>query len=84
MAAYRRGPPSSKAALNTTLKPSAITNACSTSASASRRRPAPSARAMEDAMPPPMAPAEVICISITTGKTSAMEARASAPSLPTK
>ena len=42
-----------------------MTSACSTSASASSRRPAPSARAIADEMPPPMAPAEIICISMT-------------------
>ena len=57
-----------------------MTSACSTSASASSRRPAPSARAIADEMPPPMAPAEIICISITPGKTSAMPASASVPS----
>ena len=45
-----------------------MTSACSTSASASSRRPAPSARAIADEMPPPMAPAEIICTSMTTGK----------------
>ena len=33
-----------------------------------RAGPAPSARAMADEMPPPMAPAEIICISMTAGK----------------
>ena len=36
-------------------------------------------RAMAEAMPPPTAPAEVICISITIGNTSAMPASASVP-----
>ena len=53
--------------------------ACSTSASASARRPPPSARAMAEEMPPPMAPAESICIIMNTGKTSAMPASASVP-----
>jgi hypothetical protein len=39
---------------------------------------------MAEATPPPMAPAEVICISITSGKASAIPASASVPSLPTK
>jgi len=39
---------------------------------------------MAAATPPPMAPADLICISITTGNTSAMPASASVPSLPTK
>ena len=55
------------------------TTACSTSASASLRRPAPNARATAEEMPPPMAPAETICINMTTGNTSAMPANASVP-----
>jgi hypothetical protein len=39
---------------------------------------------MADEMPPPMAPAEIICISITKGNTSAMPASASVPSRDTK
>ena len=70
--------------MNAAPKPSAITSACSASASASVRRPAPSARAMEEEMPPPMAPADIICISITTGNTSATPASASVPSFPMK
>ena len=35
-------------------------------------------------MPPPSAPAEIICISITPGNTNATPARASVPSLPTQ
>src|SRR5438093_6731735 len=46
-------------------KATAMASAWSTSASASARRPAPSARAIADEMPPPMAPADIICISIT-------------------
>ena len=45
-----------------------MTSACSANASASARRPAPSARAIADDMPPPMAPADIICISISDGK----------------
>ena len=56
-------------------------SACSTSASASSRRPAPSARAIADEMPPPIAPADIICISMKPGNTSAMPASASVPSL---
>ncbi len=56
----------------------------SPSASDSSRRPAPRARAIADEMPPPMAPAEIICISITAGNTSAMPASASVPSRATK
>src|SRR5215831_2341046 len=57
--------------------------ACIASASAWSRRPRPSARAIADEMPPPMAPAETICISMTPGKTSAMPASASVPSFDT-
>src|SRR5438445_2565036 len=65
-------------------KPTAMASAWTTSASASARRPAPSARAIADEIPPPMAPADIICISMSTGKTSATPASASVPSLPTK
>jgi hypothetical protein len=61
-------------------KATEMASAWSTSASASARRPAPRARAIADEMPPPMAPADIICMSITMGKTSATPARASVPS----
>jgi hypothetical protein len=35
-------------------------------------------------MPPPIAPADIICISITPGNTSATPASASVPSMPMK
>ena len=53
--------------------------ACSTSASASSRRPPPNARAMAEEMPPPIAPADSICIIMNPGNTSAMPASASVP-----
>ena len=53
--------------------------ACSTSASASSRRPAPSARATAEEMPPPIAPADSIGIIMKPGNTSAMPASASVP-----
>ena len=37
---------------------------------------------MADEMPPPMAPADIICISMKPGNTSAMPASASVPSRP--
>ena len=61
-----------------------MTSAWSASASASARRPPPSARAIADEMPPPMAPADIICISMSSGNTSATPASGSVPSLPTK
>src|SRR3989442_706509 len=64
--------------------PIAMASACPASASASARRPAPSARAIAAEIPPPMAPADIICISISAGKTRATPASASVPSLPTK
>jgi len=39
---------------------------------------------MAEEMPPPMAPADIICISITTGNTRATPLSASTPSLPMK
>src|SRR5262245_25081783 len=55
-----------------------------TSALASARRPAPRARAIAEDTPPPMPPADIICMSIATGKTSATPASASVPRKPTK
>src|SRR5678816_1457989 len=60
-----------------------MTRACTTRASASARRPAPRFRATAAATPPPMPPADMVCISITRGNTSETPARASDPSQPT-
>ena len=54
-------------------------SAWATSASASARRPAPSARATADEMPPPIAPADSMPIIMKPGKTSAIPVRASVP-----
>ena len=54
-------------------------SACSTSASASSCRRAPRARAIAEEMPPPIAPADSICIIMKPGNTSAMPASASVP-----
>jgi len=83
IAAYSHGPPSSAHSVNTTPKPSEITTECITSDSARSWSPAPSARAMAEEMPPPMPPADIICISMTTGNTSAAPASASTPMSPT-
>ena len=65
-------------------KPVAMISAWEMVASASSRRPAPSARAIAEDTPPPIAPADIICISMTPGNTSATPASASVPSLPMK
>src|SRR6188474_497094 len=44
--------------------------------------PAPSARAIADATPPPMAPPDIVMVSITHGNTSAIAASDSTPSRP--
>ena len=62
----------------------AITSAWSTSALASRWRPAPSARATAALTPPPIPPADMVCISMISGKTRDTPASASAPSQPEK
>jgi len=82
--AYSRGPPVSAPSVKRSPKITAIASACSDNALASARRPAPRARAIADEMPPPIAPADIICISIITGKTRATPASAAVPSLPTK
>src|SRR5919197_832682 len=61
----------------------AIAGAWTTRASASARRPAPSARATAEAIPPPMPPLDIVTISIQSGKTRETPASASAPSRPT-
>src|SRR5262249_38583018 len=61
-----------------------MASAWTTSESASARRPAPSVRATAEEIPPPTAPADIICMSISTGKTSATPASASVPSRATK
>ena len=59
------------------------TSACSTSARASSVRPAPSARAIAEATPPPMPPLATFSIRAMKGKTSARPASASRPRRPT-
>ena len=61
-----------------------IATAYQTSSLARSRRPDPSARAIADKMPPPIAPADTIWSSMNKGNTSAMPASASSPSLATK
>src|SRR5262245_44237515 len=55
-----------------------------TSAEASAWRPAPMARAMADAMAPPMLELAICCISMMSGKTSEIPASALDPIWPTK
>ena len=62
----------------------AMTSACTTRRRARRASPAPSAREMAEDTPPPIAPAEVICSSITSGNTSARPASGAVPRRPTK
>ncbi len=60
-----------------------ITTACKASVSARATSPAPSARLMAEETPPPIAPAESICISMIMGNTSAMAASDVVPRIPT-
>jgi hypothetical protein len=62
----------------------AMTIACATSLRAPAGSPAPSARAMAEDTPPPIAPAEVICSSMISGNTSARPASGAVPRRPTK
>jgi hypothetical protein len=66
------------------LMAAAITSACTTRRRARAASPAPSARAMAEETPPPMAPAEVICSSMSSGNTSASPASGAVPRRPTK
>ncbi len=61
----------------------AMIAACSAIALARSGRPDPSARATADDTPPPIAPADIICIRVWIGNTSATEASAVMPSRPT-
>ena len=81
---YKAGPKTSAASVKLAPRPSAISTACQASASASAWRWPPSALAIAEEMPPPMAPADIICISITIGNTSVTPASASVPRRPTK
>ena len=45
----------------------AITSECTTSRRASPVRPAPNARATAEAIPPPIPPADIVVINITSG-----------------
>jgi len=62
----------------------AMMSACTTSRRAAAALPDPSARAMAEETPPPIAPAEVICSSMTSGNTSASPASGVVPRRPTK
>ena len=78
------GPPSSMPAEKSAPIPAAMTSECTASASATSRRPAPRARAMAEATPPPMPPADMVCMSMIRGKTIETPASASVPSPLTK
>ena len=56
--------------------------ACSASVAARSRSPAPSARLIAEETPPPIAPADIICVSIANGNTSAIAASGTVPSRP--
>jgi hypothetical protein len=60
-----------------------IASACTARALARWVSPAPSARLTAEDTPPPMAPAESICISMVRGNTSAMAASCVVPRMPT-
>ena len=57
----------------------AMTRACTTSADASSRLPAPSVRAMAETTPPPIAPADICCIISANGSTTAQALSAAVP-----
>ena len=63
-------------------KQTPISSACAASVEARSRSPAPSARAIADATPPPMAPPDMVMVRITQGNTSAIAASDSTPSRP--
>ena len=63
-------------------KPRPISNAWLASVEARSMSPAPSARAIDDATPPPIAPPDIVMVRITQGNNSAIAASDSTPSRP--
>ena len=59
-----------------------ISSACAASTEARSLSPAPSARAIADATPPPIAPPDIVMVRITQGNTSAIAASDSTPRRP--
>ena len=59
-----------------------ISSACAASVEARSISLAPSARAIADVTPPPMAPPDIVMVSITQGNTSAIAASDSTPRRP--
>jgi len=70
--------------VNTSPRATAIIIACSTSAVGVGAAPGAERARNRDDMPPPMAPADIICISMTAGNTRETPASASVPSRPNK
>jgi hypothetical protein len=68
--------------MNAIPKPVAFSIACVASVEARWISPAPSAREIADATPPPIAPLDMVIIKIRKGNTRAMAARGSTPSRP--
>ena len=76
-------PNATKIALKARPAAAPMTTACRASASARAKSPAPSARLIAEETPPPIAPADSICISMISGKTSVMAASGVVPRMPT-
>ena len=68
--------------MNVSPKQMPISKACAASAEARSTSPAPSARAIADATPPPIAPPDMVMVRMTKGNTSAIAASDSTPSRP--
>ncbi len=68
--------------MNVRPKQRPISSACVASVEARSLSPAPSARAIADATPPPIAPPDIVMVSITQGNTSAIAASDSTPRRP--
>ena len=78
-APYSAGPPQSMPPVNSAPETMASTTEWNTSESASFWRPAPIARAIEEATPLPSPPFDMVVISMKIGNTSATPASASVP-----
>jgi hypothetical protein len=68
--------------MNVSPKQMPISSACAASVEARSTSLAPSARAIADATPPPIAPPDMVMVRITQGNTSAIAASDSTPSRP--
>jgi hypothetical protein len=76
------GPKISMPSMKTSPKQMPISSACAARVEARSISPAPSARAIADATPPPIAPPDMVMVRITQGNSNAIAASDSTPRRP--